>query len=48
MKIEERKKRKAIEKQGQNLWIRNDQESVEDSTYSTDIQHIQHIQNSTY
>lgn len=48
MKTEEKKKRKAIEKQGQNLWIRNDQESVEYSTYSTDIQHIQHIQNSTY
>ena len=35
MKIEEKKKRKAIEKQGQNLWIRNDQESIEDI-----IQHI--------
>ena len=35
MKIKEKKKRKAIEKQGQNLWIRNDQESIEDI-----IQHI--------
>lgn len=35
MKTEEKKKRKAIEKQGQNLWIRNDQESIEDI-----IQHI--------